>query len=112
MPAKEKDLMYTIMWTKCSCLFQGSSVPQETITRGIEQRMYDVRKNWQIGLQKRLKNKGMFFFFFRPRFFPLSILIDIVPASTSSVGQNSSPLEPSTPSRSVHTLAYDPVRDT
>lgn len=109
MPAKEKDIMYTIMWTKCSCLFQGSSVPQETITRGIEQRMYDVRKNWQIGLQKRLKNKGMFSF---GQILPLPILIDSIPASTSSVGQNSSPVKPSTPSRSVHTLAYDPVRDT
>lgn len=52
--------MHAIMWTKCSYLFQGSSVPEEIITRGIEQRMYDARKNWQIRLPKRLKQTSMF----------------------------------------------------
>lgn len=44
VPAKEKETMYAIMWMKCSSLFQGSSVPEETITRGLEQRVYDVNR--------------------------------------------------------------------
>lgn len=55
MPANEKVMMHKLMWEKCECLFQGSSVPKATIIRGIEQRMYEVRKNWQ----SRSKDKGM-----------------------------------------------------
>lgn len=56
LSAHLKDSMYKKMEKKCENIFAGSTVPQETIKRGMEQRVHQVRRSW-IDAQKLRSGK-------------------------------------------------------
>lgn len=104
LSAPLKDSMYNKMEKKCESIFAGSTVPQETIRRGMEQRVHQVRRSW-IDAQK-LRSCKIRFSVMNPcihhPFFVDSWLIGIPIAQETPVPAARQP------SRSSF---YDPVRD-
>lgn len=125
MPADEKDWMHAVVWTKYSWVFLDSSVPMETIDRGIDQRtvlcpwkrlMGVLTRGCTISEKigrlccKRLKNSGMLVLQN-----PVFTGPDLTTPSISFEGKNLStvkpPLRPSTPlgSACADDLTWDTI---